>query len=122
LERLRGEFHLGEFVHDRDVVLAGLLQRGDGQALERGEVDAVARDARWAGKLDMGEHTPLAAEALDREAQPAAAFADLLGDETAHCDPVREERVGNAARDRALARPESSVQQILVALIREEHP
>ena len=51
----------------------------------------------------MGEHSPLASEALDGEAETAAALPDLVRDEPGHGDALLAERVGQASGDRALA-------------------
>ena len=97
------KLHLAKLVDHHDLAVGGLSQRGDGQPLECGEVDAVAPDAGWAWQVDVGEHSALASEALDGEADAPAALADLLRDEPGHWNAHFGERVGQASRDRALA-------------------
>jgi chemotaxis protein methyltransferase CheR len=102
-ERLRRQLHLPELVDQGDGGGGRRRQRRKGKLLEGGQIDAVLPNAGRAGKADVGQHRARPRERLDREADAAAAFAELLGDETRERNAGVSQERGESPRNGRLA-------------------
>jgi putative pyruvate formate lyase activating enzyme len=107
----RGQLHLPELVDDHDLACRGTRQRRKRKPVEGLEIDSVLAYTRRAGKIDVGEERPIAAERLDREADPTAAFAELFSREASEGNARRAKKVGQPARDRRLPAARSAFEQ-----------
>lgn len=111
-ERIGEQFHLAHFVDDGDAaVLGGLLDRVQGESLERRHVHVIAADHGAVGKRHMGKQGSGAADLLDGETDPLAAFPDLPGEEATDRDAAGGELCGKPAHQSGFPRPRLAGQQ-----------
>ena len=101
-KRLGSELHLPQFVDHHDLFLPDADERGQRDALEGLEVDAVAPDAWRAGERHVCKRRALPFEGLHGKADPLPALAKLFGDETAKRDAALAQQLGQPNRDRRL--------------------